>query len=340
MRTFNLSALLSLVLVSCGAPVPEQSEPGRQEPLPIIDVHLHASSLGEYESSLPVRVCANPTEFPPVFDPHESPRSQFLSCPEPLLSPMTDEELMTRTIEALQSHNIVAAVTSGPLESVRRWRQAAPERIIAGLSWTRPRETISLEDLRELVSSGELRVLGELSTQYRGFAPNDPGLEPFFGLAEELDVPVGIHMGLGGSIPGSTYTGDPEYRARLSNPLLLEEVLVRHPKLRLYVMHAGWPMLDEMIHLLFSHPQVYLDVAAINWLLPRKEFHGYLRRLVESGFGKRIMFGSDQMMWPDSIAAAIEGIESAEFLTAEQKRDIFYNNAVRFLKLEEPAESN
>jgi hypothetical protein len=45
------------------------------------------------------------------------------------------------------------------------------------------------------------------------------------------------------------------------------------------------------------------------------------------------MFGSDQMWWPETIGMAIEAIESAEFLTAEQKRDIFYNNAVRFLRL-------
>jgi uncharacterized protein len=39
------------------------------------------------------------------------------------------------------------------------------------------------------------------------------------------------------------------------------------------------------------------------------------------------------MIWPDAIGLAIEGIESAKFLTVEQKRDIFYNNAARFLKL-------
>jgi hypothetical protein len=30
---------------------------------------------------------------------------------------------------------------------------------------------------------------------------------------------------------------------------------------------------------------------------------------------------------------AIETIETADFLTPEQKRDIFYNNAARFLRL-------
>jgi hypothetical protein len=46
------------------------------------------------------------------------------------------------------------------------------------------------------------------------------------------------------------------------------------------------------------------------------------------------MFGSDQMVWPDAIGRAVEGIESAAFLNEQQKRDIFYNNAVRFLRLE------
>ena len=39
------------------------------------------------------------------------------------------------------------------------------------------------------------------------------------------------------------------------------------------------------------------------------------------------------MIWPDTIHLAIETIGSADFLTAEQKRDIFYNNAARFLRL-------
>ena len=45
------------------------------------------------------------------------------------------------------------------------------------------------------------------------------------------------------------------------------------------------------------------------------------------------MFGTDQMQWPDAIGMAIEVIESAKSLTEEQRRDIFYNNAARFLRL-------
>jgi hypothetical protein len=39
------------------------------------------------------------------------------------------------------------------------------------------------------------------------------------------------------------------------------------------------------------------------------------------------------MVWPEAIDLSIEAINSADFLTPEQKRDIFYNNAARFLRL-------
>jgi uncharacterized protein len=58
-----------------------------------------------------------------------------------------------------------------------------------------------------------------------------------------------------------------------------------------------------------------------------------LKRIVEAGFGKRVMFGSDQMNWPCSIESGIEAIELAEFLSEDQKRDILYINAARFLRL-------
>jgi hypothetical protein len=92
-------------------------------------------------------------------------------------------------------------------------------------------------------------------------------------------------------------------------------------------------MLDEMLALLYSHPQVNVDVGFISWALPRAEFHAHLRRLVEAGLGRRVMFGSDQMIWPETLPVAIEAIEVATFLSAEQKRDILHNNAARFLRL-------
>ncbi len=62
----------------------------------------------------------------------------------------------------------------------------------------------------------------------------------------------------------------------------------------------------------------------------------YLRRLLDAGLGKRLMFGSDATpSRPQLIPETVEAIESVSFLTDEQKRDIFYNNAARFLRLDD-----
>jgi predicted TIM-barrel fold metal-dependent hydrolase len=234
---------------------------------------------------------------------------------------------MRRTLAVMARYNVIG-VTSGSMARVRRWSVAAPQRIIpAVVSYGE----VPLDSVRAWAADSTIRVLGELAFQYDGTSPGDSLPEAHYALAEQLDLPVGVHVGPGP--PGTPYVGSPRYRARLSNPLLLEDVLVRHPKLRLYVMHAGWPMGDAMIALLASHPQVYVDLGAISWGLPRKGFHDYLRRLVEAGFGPRVMFGSDQMLWPETLGIAIDNVESADFLTPKQKRDIFYDNAARFLRL-------
>jgi predicted TIM-barrel fold metal-dependent hydrolase len=65
----------------------------------------------------------------------------------------------------------------------------------------------------------------------------------------------------------------------------------------------------------------------------RASFYRFLKGIVEAGYADRVMFGADQMIWPGLIDAAVRSIDEAPFLTSEQKRDIFYNNAARFLRL-------
>jgi hypothetical protein len=237
------------------------------------------------------------------------------------------------TVAQMDRHHVTKALISGDyndFDAALRWKEKAPDRFIVGIAFEDPAK-VDVARLRKEAQAGRLQAIGEMAPQYEGIAPNDPVLEPFYALAEELDLPLAIHIGPGP--PGAPYVGSPKYRMSLSNPLLLEDVLVRHPKLRLYVMHAGWQMGNEMIALLYAHPQVYVDLGVIDWTQPRKEFHAYLRRLVEAGYGQRIMFGSDQMVWPEAIGMAVDAIEAADFLTKEQKADIFYNNAARFLRL-------
>jgi predicted TIM-barrel fold metal-dependent hydrolase len=185
--------------------------------------------------------------------------------------------------------------------------------------------------MRALYEAGTFQVLAEVLNAFGGIAPDDARMAPYWALAEELDIPVGIHIGPGA--PGEFYLGNRGFRARLQNPLTMEEVLVRHPRLRVYIMHAGYPFLDDLRALLFSYPQVYVEIGLIANLEPRPAFHRFLQGIVESGYGERVMFGSDGTTWAGLIEVAIAAVEEAPFLSEQQKRDIFYNNAARFLRL-------
>jgi uncharacterized protein len=268
----------------------------------------------------------------PVIDVHFHTMWEGPELKEPLtnlVSPKTPDELRRLNIAAFDRYHVVKVVASG--DQLDLYEQQLGPRLLPGIplriSNLLP---ITASEIPEMHRQGKLAALAEFTPQYFGLEPASPKLEQYWAVAEQLDIPVGIHMGLGP--PGAAYAGFPEYRMRLSNPLLLEDVLVRHPKLRVYVCHAGWPFLNELLGLLYAHPQVYVDIAVINWVLPEAEFHAYLRRLVDAGFSQSIMFGSDNMLWPDSIGL-VRARTSASFLSDEQKRDILCRNAARFLKL-------
>lgn len=320
---------ITVVLVIGLTPSAMAQEAPKQRP-PIIDMHLHALPAKGWPGG-PSFLCPG-ADFA-AWDPKEKwdPDHLWEGCPNPLYQAATDDELVKQILSIMDRYNIVLAATSGPAEYVGRYRRAAPKRILPG-SETTVANLGTPDSLRDSVRKGDIAVLGEIASATEGISAEDERLEPYFAVAEELDIPVAFHV-----FSGPHYLA-PQNRAALNNPLLLEKMLLRHPRLRIYVMHAGWPMLDEMIALLIQYPQVYAEVAAIDWLLPRKEFHRYLRGLVEAGFGKRVLFGTDASMWPEIIPFCIEAIDSADFLTEGQKRDILYNNAARFLRLDQKSQ--
>lgn len=305
----------------------------QQQP-PVIDMHLHALAADD-NGPPPLGLCVPLLAHLPPLDPKSAWGEVFIqalkkpSCANPIWSPTTDEELMRQTVEVVERRNIVG-ILSGEPERVLRWSAAAPGRFLPSVQFRIGRDQMSSEAMRQLFESGRFTALAEISNQYAGIGPDDERMEPYWALAEELDIPVGIHMGEGP--PGGAHLMR-DFKVRFGNPLLLEDVLARHPRLRLWVMHYGSPMLEEMIAILQSYPQVYVDISPNQWRYPRAYFYKQLRTLVDAGFEKRIMYGSDQMNWPGVIEPAIAAIEEAPFLSEEQKRDILYNNAARFLRL-------
>jgi uncharacterized protein len=320
--------ICSLVLASAGLLCAQNAS----ERPPVIDIHVHTFGGGPGMGPM--------CPFNPQFlasDPRskESNTGWAKQRCTLLLEPSPSPEDYMKTMLAEYERLNVTAVVMGDQASVKKWKSAAPSRIIMGTSFgggPGSGQYASIEELRTAFTTGGFKVMGEVGVQYEGLSPSDPSLDKYFALAEELDIPVGIHMGTGGS--GRANLAMPKFRGSMGNPLLLEDLLARHPKLRLWIMHAGYPMIDNLLTLLQANSHVYVDVAGLIWSYPLKEVHGYIQRIVEGGFEDRVIFGTDQMIWPKLMATSIGVVEGATYLTPEQKRDILYNNAARFLRLD------
>ncbi len=182
-----------------------------------------------------------------------------------------------------------------------------------------------LSVLRRTLAETRARFIGPVLAQSDGIAPDDPRLEPYWSLAEELNLPVVFPLG-----PVDRDESGAKYRVALGDPLKLEGVLVRHPKLTIIVSGAAWPFADAMAGLMWRYPRVYADTAGIAWALARYEFDGYIARLVGSGLKDQILFASGATT-AARIARSLDAIRGSEVLTPEQKQAILRGNAERLL---------
>lgn len=296
--------LIALVLIPAIAPA-QSTESYRG---PIIDVHLHAHT----RESL-----AQPAPNPATGQ----------------MSPKTAEEHMTRSLEIMKERNVVLGIVSGPsVAAVEPWDAAVPGRILKGISVQDPSTFMKPEDLDRLLREKRLDAFGEVAAQYAGYSPSDPAFDAYWTVAQRHGVPVGIHTGA--APPRTPYTCCPKFRLRLGDPLLLEDVLVKYPKLRVYVMHAGGFFPQNALMLMTMYPHIYVDIGALSWTpIAGDLLEPFLKEAKRRRMLDRVMFGSDQMRWPEAIALAIDRVNRLDFLTVDEKQDIFYDNAARFLGL-------
>ena len=278
---------------------------------PIIDVHLHAETLESLAKPAP-----NPATGQ--------------------MSPKTVEEHMRRSLEIMKERNVVLGIVSGfSVAAVELWDAAAPDRIMKGISVDDPTKFMKPQDLDRLFREKRLDAFGEVAAQYAGYSPSDPAFDAYWAVAAKHGVPVGIHTG--GAPPATPYTCCPKFRLKLGDPLLLEDMLVKYPTLKVNVMHAGGFFPQNALMLMTMYPQIYVDIGALSWTPVAGDLlEPFLNEVKRRRMLDRVMFGSDQMRWPEAIALAIDRVNRLDFLTVEEKAHIFYDNAAKFLGL--PAE--
>ena len=271
----------------------------------IIDVHMHVYNEKEYQGG-----------------------QKHPMGPD---SPNNADEFYKQIVELMDRHNIEYALISGSPETIKEWK-AKDKRFIGGLQYTKS-EQIDTVQFKKLIEEGVMDAWAEMASAYRGETLADPKFEPFLRICERYDIPVGYHTG--NTFPGTAYSTP--FRVSKADPMLIEEVLAKYPNLRIYLMHAGGGSFsDKTIELMYQYPHVYVDIAVLLWIDHYAKYNviKFLRHAKEARLLDRVMFGSDQMIWPEAITMSIDYLNSMDFLTEEEKHMIFYTNAKKFFGLE------
>jgi len=269
-------------------------------PLEMIDVHMHAW----------------PKDTNDLHYPHK-------------LS-ILDQQVFDDTLAQMDNLGISRGVLSGPNNITADWCNRAPNRFIA--SWL-PDSVIlnpdeEAEKFKDAIDNQGFRGLGELFVQYFGVAANDQRFFPLYRICQEQDLPVFIHTGLNGP---DYYRETPSFRVGLCDPLLLEDVAVAFPHLKIVMAHMSFPFTEQATYMLLAHSNVYMDVAVVNWCIGRAGFHRLLRQVTETVGPDKILFGSDQMNMPQMIPVGVSAIQETSFLNEEEKRNILGGNARKLL---------
>ena len=229
---------------------------------PVIDVHVHAM-----DGTLPgvAPMCPNTSSFT-ASDPKgkEEPFGWVKEQCTPALYAPAPGEYMKDVLAEMERLNVTAVVFGDP-KNVQKWKDAASARIIPGTSFQNgmaPGQRIALEELRKDFTNGGFKVMGEIGLQYEGISPSDPSVDAYFALAEELDIPVAIHMGTGGS--GRANVTMPKFRGSMGNPWFfrsLQALVAGRPD-------PGPPSLEERRAVWRRHADLVLQYA-----VPRMHVH-------------------------------------------------------------------
>jgi len=210
-------------------------------------------------------------------------------------------------------------------ELIARFVQQHSDRFIGWCS-VDPNDADCVDQLVYYVEKLGLRGL-KCSPIYQNWNPQDPRHLPLFRKAEELGIPVNIHQGTSFVRPGPL---------KYANPVLLEDIAIACPRLRLVIAHMGHPWEDECIVLIRKHPNLFANVSALHYR-PLRHYHALISA-IEYGVEHKLILGSDfpSATLPQVIAGQrkvndiLEGTKLPR-IPGEVIENIIYENWKRFL---------
>ncbi|MBS2965865.1 amidohydrolase [Actinocrinis puniceicyclus] len=184
----------------------------------------------------------------------------------------------------------------------------------------------AVREARRLVERHGVRGF-KFHPSLQGFAPDDRMAYPLYQAIEELGVPAVFHTGQTGI--GAGLPGGGGVRLKYSNPMLIDDVAVDFPQLRIILAHPSFPWQDEALAVATHKPHVYIDLSG--W--SPKYFPPQLVRYANTLLRDKVLFGSDYpVMTPERWLADFSGLE----IKPEVRPKILKENAARLLGLAVP----
>jgi hypothetical protein len=229
-------------------------------------------------------------------------------------------------------HRIVKGAISSSWDNQEPYRTSSKTKFLIGLMFPCPngivpysgqncfsdgKEFPDIAWTRQQIIDNKIDFFGELLNEYYGISPSDSSMFPYYELAQEFKLPVGIHTGLAG--PNNLC---PNYNPLMGDPALIKDILIKFPGLKVWIMHGGAPYLQGTLEILRDYPQVYADISALSNpdIFKTADFNSYMKSLIDAGFENRLMFGSDN----GDLDKIVNAVNELDYLTYEQKEKIFF----------------
>ena len=145
-----------------------------------------------------------------------------------------------------------------------------------------------------------------MSPIYGGWDPQDPRAMSIFAKAEQYGLPIMFHQGT--IFPRKA-------PLKYANPVLLEDIALQFPELKMIIAHMGHPWEAETTVLIRKQPNVFADISALfyrPW-----QFYNSLRLAVEYGVTNKLLFGTDYPI--ATLDETVEGLYDIVNLSKEMR---------------------
>lgn len=156
------------------------------------------------------------------------------------------------------------------------------------------------------------------------FSPADRMAYPVWEAAAGCGLPVLVHTGY--TAMGAGAPGGGGVELRFADPMLMDQVAVDFPDLRIILAHPSWPWQDQALAVARHKPNVYLELSGWSPAL----FTESLLQAIRGPLSERTLFGTDfPFLTPDKWLGDFEKLDMPEDIA----RRILHDNAAELLGL-------